>query len=640
MNTWKLNNDRVFNQKQILAYFDDGAVESILEDLDSLTNDLAREDLDFVVNESFSQGENGSKQFDYYNNEVSDAQLMPHELVDKLQSEHGQMLAELLLDNDPASDDLSSNDVNYADDDSDRGMHDSSNDAKYEDDAEMQSVTHDSLKERWFGWTKKDNIILGETLLELLTACPAETGQRVTWREIITAFNEKSVRKRTKVQLYSHYRYCFGSNRKPSYLKAEEEMILALDEIGVPPSLILPFLMNERCERMLTVKLQRLKASNKATARKGSHEAHFRKRVQDIVKKNGGLAAIQSNKIPQKVVIYIRHLVKTNPNLRKKYLAIKKAGRPMKKTKMVPVTLQLKTLFRPFVYVAKRRKRTTCYSGDARRYGLNLFCLNRLLGSPLELSRMPSGYDEALEAGVENSDYPQYSLLRELMMTHARKRDSQRTYLPQELQEIADLKPEADNEDRNNYYLNPERPPAVSVLPPTLYTVTGLRGLLCYRETLKAIVAEEADDNRSIINTADAPLGDEESDEKLLHFMTSMFQMPFLLNEVYNRQEPGENSDGDSDSDEDVCFSTNPPVSVENQPEGVSNEDREILDASSNCSRPDEPVAQENAVLIDAETRQVSTDFPSLFADDFREIIETYSNSPIDFNAIIDSLDM
>lgn len=147
----------------------------------------------------------------------------------------------------------------------------------------------------------------------------------------------------------------------------------------------------------------------------------------------------------------------------------------------------LRTLFRPFIHNARRRISATSYPGDARRHGITMFCLNRLLGSPLEMSKMPSDHGEALKAGVDRLGYPKYRVLRELMLVHAQQTPlSESSSLPAQLQAIADLKPQSYLEDRK-YYASSEKPPSESILPPTLHTLTGLRGLLCYRETSRRL---------------------------------------------------------------------------------------------------------------------------------------------------------
>ena len=414
---------------------------------------------------------------------------------------------------------------------------------------------HRNENVRLYGWTPEDNQHVHDVLRDVLgdkyflylgnqTLSPCEGDDKINWEHIKDVYNKRYNQNRTRIQIYSHFRYNFKDIKTPSYLKAEEQVLLALDEIGVPVSMMPPFLKNPRCAELLANKLLRMKRDKKDVALPGSKEAAFRKRIQDTVIKNKGLEALQSNKFPSKIISSVRYLVTTNPHLKKKYNAMKPAGRPTKKTKMVPVTQQLKTLFKPFIYINNRRKRKTSYPGDGRRYGMNLFALNRLLGSPYDLKKMPSALDDAIKLGVDKSDQMQYAVLRDLMLTHAGKLSE----APVANWSDVHVEPEASSKDGLNYHTHSDGPPAVSILPPTLCTLTGLRGLLCYRETLAATIDEDGDEDLK----SQEPIGDKESDEKLERFMTSMFLKPWRLCELAT--EPLDNSDGDSDSDEDVCF--------------------------------------------------------------------------------------
>lgn len=433
---------------------------------------------------------------------------------------------------------------------------DSSNEAP----ASFPSKDIDNEENKKFGWTEEDNETLSRIVFEVMGNKPlktfhvSEAHAKRTWDSILKEYNARTGQNRSKIQLYSHFSYCFKNKRMPSYLKAEEQLLLALDELGVPTRMMSCFLKNPRSEELLVKKLDKLKEDpNKS----GHVEMHFRNSVKRAFKLRGGLDSLKNGKLPKKDLIEdVKSLVVKNPSLKKKYNAIKPAGRPRKKTKMVPVTQQLKTLFRPFIYISKRRKRTSSLAGDGRKYGLNLFCLNRLLGSPFEIDKMPIEEEEALKVGVDASDYRQYAVLRELMLKHAGIQPEANLFdEDHEIEQVA-VEPGAYLKDRFNYADNPGNPPAVSVLPPTLTTLTGMRGLLCYRETLLTSNDEELDENQNVMD--ENSIGDSTADEKLERFLSSMFQTSWNL--VEKSGEPDDNSDGDTDSDDEVCFGRYAPV--------------------------------------------------------------------------------
>ena len=452
------------------------------------------------------------------------------------------------------------------------------------EDSNSQQATRAAIDEDDLGWTEADNQLFAEVLKKVLRErgeVNLETGSSEIWTIITKEFNKCSVQMRSKTQLYSHFRYAMGVKRVPCYLAAEEQLILAFDEVGIPVSCTEPFLVYRRSEALLLAKLQKLKVSKKCQLPKA---VAFRRRIQGIIMKSGGPAAFRDGTVSRVAVNKILYLIKTNPHLKKKYLAVKKAGRPEKQTKYVPVTHQLKTLFKPFVYVTKRRPRTTSLPGDGRRYGMNMFSLNRLLGSPLVISKMPCDIDDAVNNGIAESDVAIYNVLRELILTHSTNEQEAATLghsltLPSELTRLPRSQPVSDSNSGVS-------DSSLSLLPPTLFTITGLRGLLHYRDTLKALSEDSGKEKTK------APLGNQESDAKLKRFLMSAFNMPWKLSmaeETY-----GTNSDGDSDSDEEVCYCN---------PELLEKYRREH---KSSCSQV--PTARQTGTLVEAETECASDD--------------------------------
>lgn len=105
-------------------------------------------------------------------------------------------------------------------------------------------------------------------------------------------------------------------NRKMYYMVAEEEMILAMDELGFEPKTLIPLLISDTSEHLLLAKLQRLKASDRAKAPSGSPRETFREQVREIVRENGGVEALGRDEVPvQKLIDDIRWLVRAHPPL-------------------------------------------------------------------------------------------------------------------------------------------------------------------------------------------------------------------------------------------------------------------------------------------------------------------------------------
>ena len=209
---------------------------------------------------------------------------------------------------------------------------------------------------RVYGWTPKDNQLLYIVIRDVLRykdhPLSLEFGindcdDKVTWRLITELFNRRFNQNRTRGQIYSHFRY----NLKD--VTAEERVLLALDEVGVPVEMLALFSKNIRCVGLLKTKLDKMKLDGKDVALPDSKEAAFRKRVKDIVVKGKGLQVVEKFKqleaqeagmglkalkegrlhFPSKIMTSMRFLAKTNSQLKNKYRAKKTTGRPTKKTK-------------------------------------------------------------------------------------------------------------------------------------------------------------------------------------------------------------------------------------------------------------------------------------------------------------------
>ncbi len=134
-------------------------------------------------------------------------------------------------------------------------------------------------------------------------------------------------------------------------------------------------------------------------------------------------------------------------------------------------------------------------------------------------------------------------------------------------------------------------------MPPTLTTLTGLRGLICYRDTLLATLDEDSDENQVLVGKS--LLGDAKSDEKLQKFLSSIFQTSWSL--VEKSGEPENNSQGDSDSDEEVCFTR--PLPVERQEESAVIAIQQVSAAAAelNCTSLDNLYTETNDQIEDPD---------------------------------------
>lgn len=130
---------------------------------------------------------------------------------------------------------------------------------------------------------------------------------------------------------------------------------------------------------------------------------------------------------------------------------------------------ELAKIIHPLEFIKNRRARLASYPGDGREHGLALFALYRLLGADFNRRKVPpveSDEDRLLKAGIQTPDHSSYVTLMTLIVklpqsTHSKQKSK-----------ICNL--------------SNGSPPPESLLPPTLHTLTGLRGLFIYRNSLKS----------------------------------------------------------------------------------------------------------------------------------------------------------
>lgn len=357
------------------------------------------------------------------------------------------------------------------------------------------------------------------------------------WATITAMFNEKYKQNRSKVQVYSHWRNYTVLKKNRVFSAAEEEAVRALDEIKMPLEHVAR-LMGKRSVNQIEVKLAKMLSGESAPVvdpEEAKRRAKFRERVKSVVLDSGWLMA--EDTVSQELVERMNTLVTIDPNLLKNSHPIG-VGRP-KKPKTVDddafsrsIYGELAMMLRPFSYVNNRRKRTTCLPGDGRRYGLNLFAVSRLLGSPFDIERLPKETDDALSMGVKEVDLQSFVVMRDLMAKNHNKA----------------------MHDRLGYNQIPDTSPIVSLLPPMLFTVTGIRSVLLYRDTLRYVVENEDGEQAAKVEECSSRAHDlvSEADDKLVQMLDSFFFFPWSLLTVNG--DGNDNSDVETDSDEDQVW--------------------------------------------------------------------------------------
>ncbi|XP_057374281.2 uncharacterized protein LOC130695172 [Daphnia carinata] len=201
---------------------------------------------------------------------------------------------------------------------------------------------------------------------------------------------------------------------------------------------------------------------------------------------------------------------------------LKPRGRPSRVK--IPLEDELQQLLRPMGIFRQYRQRVMSLPGDGRRNGPVLAALCRLLGVQFDTTKLPNvekgawnraTIDAFYASGIEEKDLHSYRVLLDMIAEFPIEHD---TY--------------------NARYLSGETPPPESLLPPSLHTLAGLRGLLLWSESVAHEVEEKfvklekveaADDlyEATDVDIEDLKIedvfGDPEADKQLLFFLESIF---------------------------------------------------------------------------------------------------------------------
>lgn len=200
----------------------------------------------------------------------------------------------------------------------------------------------------------------------------------------------------------------------------------------------------------------------------------------------------------------------------------KPRGRPTRVK--IPLDGELQQLLRPMGIIKLYRQRIISLPGDGRRNGPVLASLCRLLGIQFDTTKLPSvekgvwnptTIHAFYASGIEAKDLHSYRVLLDMIAEFPIEHDAYSTR-----------------------YLSGERPPPESLLPPSLHTLAGLRGLLLWSESVAHEVEEKfvklekveaAEDLYEATNVDIQDLqiedvfGDPEADKRLMFFLESIF---------------------------------------------------------------------------------------------------------------------
>lgn len=359
----------------------------------------------------------------------------------------------------------------------------------------------------------------------------------LNWQTIADRFNtfRDSTKRLKREQIYQHFYHLNGLNVKCS--PAETEMVHALDELKMPDEMIYKFLDNGFREDIHYPKtlseVRELKNEPKPGTEDVERRLRFRRKVFNYIRETGWT---ENAELAIETIEQVRKWVTSDPKVKRKMHTVGQIGRPRKSMSLSESMSELAQLLRPYLKAYRWRQRISYHPGDIRKSALNSFTLHRLLGAPLEFDLLPEWRHSEEATVTEQVASTTKSLMRK------RKEDAWRL-----------------DTDAESYFTNPDHPPAQSMLSPTLHTVTGIRGLLLHRKNLESSVRDE--ESLGLPDTAKSTFGNPESDEKLMRCMLSLFYWPMklCLKIVRNDIEEGQNSDGNSDSDDEKCWNISSP---------------------------------------------------------------------------------
>ena len=236
----------------------------------------------------------------------------------------------------------------------------------------------------------------------------------------------------------------------------------------------------------------------------------------------------QSIEIPDELVDKVQELMSEDPKLQIG-MKIKAKGRPTRELEDSEVNRELKKLMSIALIIKNRRPRKDSYPGDGRKNGLIQFALYRLLAGGFDPNKLPDAdapLEELMGAGIKSRDIATYRELKRMI-----------DEFPAELME----------QEANNYMSDP---PPESFLPPTLHTLTGLRGLLLYNERIltpqtdaEVPETEQVEDQPEEGAVAEEmeleqTFGDAEADERFYRLLVSLFYYPMMLVQQQQQRNP------------------------------------------------------------------------------------------------------
>ena len=393
-------------------------------------------------------------------------------------------------------------------------------------------------KDRKVGWSAEENERFDEIVNDHLTRA-GNNSTLINWAIIASLFPGRS-----KSQVYSHWRYRNNrkvDNRKP-YSRAEDLVIWLGFNCQFNNKQVAQLLGNTRTDKQIANRIRILirgkseeRKQKKTSERKigdklDRQQMLFEKKFNQLLEKYDLLNRSDQEsdpEIPPSLGADVLKLIEQDPDLIRG-CKVKPKGKPGRKNLILPNEGgELRVMARSLYILRKRRRRITSYPGDGRRFGLLVSFLFRLLAPDYDRTLTPPGNatnEELLEAGIKPRDFWTYRVM---------------------MQNIESLPPGI-VEQESKRFVSGNFPPAESFLPPTLYTIHGLRNSFPNQEYLDLQILSDTVDvdgeskceagNPDLqFSTSLQPFGDEDADKRLYFILDCLFYWPVVRRQTMQR---------------------------------------------------------------------------------------------------------
>lgn len=358
-------------------------------------------------------------------------------------------------------------------------------------------------------WTEEENLELARKLSKY-----SDWGH-IDWVDLM-----KSLPGRTKTQIYSHCVRHPELFYGPPFQRVEDAVVvegvgaqLGFDHIAQLLANRTTLQVNWRYDDI--VKKEQLKAMRKSVVAT---------RIRAVFRKHAGANNMDS------LMAAMSDAIRKETELAQRA----KIGRPKNAT--LNAEAELKAIVRPLIWTARKRPRNNSMPGDGREHGLIQASLHRALGCNLD-KFPPTGAanDQLEELGIEKPDVDSFRVLRSIVDEMPKRTE------PQD----EDVDSDEDPEQVSSSQVEEDGAVPEGCLPPTLITLTGMRGLLLHRNHLRIAAAMDAPSN-SEGDPEDVYEGDPQADAALLERIMTLFYWPAVMStvkETPHDQQPAEVKD-------------------------------------------------------------------------------------------------